>query len=89
MKEKTRQKIRNQAVGSVGELGVQARLLMRGLVAGNANSGGMMNAPAVDLFAAKGLRIAVKATGHGSRDVQWNAQIDGKVFSKAMLNQTS
>jgi hypothetical protein len=75
-KDSIRQGIPSQAVGSAGELIVQARLLMRGWVAGNANSGGMMNAPAVDLFAAKGdrtLRIAVKATGPGSKAVQWNA----------------
>jgi hypothetical protein len=64
-----------QAIGSAGELIVQARLLVRGWTAGNVNTGGMMNAPAVDLLAAKGsqnIRIAVKATGHGSQNVQWS-----------------
>ena len=45
-----------QAIGSAGELIVQARLLVRGWTAGNVNTGGMMNAPAVDLIAAKGSR---------------------------------
>jgi Holliday junction resolvase len=54
-----------QAIGAAGELIVQAKLLLRGWTAGNVNTGGMMNAPAIDLFAAKGsrtLRIAVKTT---------------------------
>jgi hypothetical protein len=65
----------SQAIGSAGELIVQARLLVRGWTVGNVNTGGMMNAPAVDLLAAKGsqnIRIAVKATGHGSQNVQWS-----------------
>src|SRR5262249_38859288 len=56
-----------QAIGSAGELIVRARLLVRGWTAGNVNTGGMMNAPAVDLLAAKGsrnIRVAVKTTGH-------------------------
>ena len=64
-----------QAIGSAGELIVQARLLVRGWTAGNVNTGGMMNAPAVDLIAAKGsrnVRMAVKTTGHGSQNVQWS-----------------
>jgi hypothetical protein len=66
-----------QAIGSAGELVAQARLLVRGWVVGNINSGGMMNAPSIDLFAAKGkhiIGIAVKATGHNSSHVQWNAK---------------
>src|SRR6516225_1965872 len=65
----------SQAIGSAGELIVQARLLVRGWTVGNVNTGGMMNAPAVDLLAAKGsrnIRIAVKATGHGSDNIQWS-----------------
>jgi hypothetical protein len=57
----------SQAIGSAGELIVQARLLVRGSTVGNVNTGGMMNAPAVDLLAAKGsqnIRIPVKAHGH-------------------------
>jgi hypothetical protein len=76
--EPTMEKVGSGAVGAAGELIVQSRLLMRGWVAGNANSGGMMNAPAVDLFAAKGartVRIAVKSTGPGSKDVQWSAPL--------------
>jgi hypothetical protein len=64
-----------QAIGAAGELIVQARLLVRGWTAGNVNSGGMMNAPAIDLLAAKGLRtirIAVKTTGHGGQNAQWS-----------------
>jgi hypothetical protein len=64
-----------QAIGSAGELIVQARLLVRDWTVGNVNTRGMMNAPAVDLLAAKGsrnIRIAVKATGHGSQNVQWS-----------------
>src|SRR5215469_715 len=53
-----------QAIGSAGELIIQARLLVRGWTAGNVNTGGMMNALAVDL--------AVKATGHVSQNVQWS-----------------
>ena len=45
---------RGQAIGSAGELIVQARLLVRGWTTGNVNAGGMMNAPAVDLVALKG-----------------------------------
>jgi len=65
----------SRAIGSAGELIAQARLLVRGWTVGNVNTGGMMNAPAVDLLAAKGsrtIRIAVKATGHGSQNVQWS-----------------
>lgn len=65
----------SQAIGSAGELIVQARLLVRGWIAGNVNSGGMRNAPAIDLVAMKGrrtCRIAVKSTGHGGTSVQWN-----------------
>ena len=64
-----------QAIGAAGELIVQARLLIRGWTAGNVNTGGMMNAPAIDLLAAKGsrtVRIAVKATGHNNANVQWS-----------------
>jgi hypothetical protein len=64
-----------QAIGAAGELIVQAKLLLRGWTAGNVNTGGMMNAPAIDLFAAKGsrtLRIAVKTTGHSNANVQWS-----------------
>jgi hypothetical protein len=64
-----------QLTGSAGELIVQARLLVREWTTGNVNTGGMMNAPAIDLFAAKNnitIKIAVKATGHGQSSVQWN-----------------
>lgn len=64
-----------QAIGAAGELIIQARLLVRGWTTGNVNSGGMMNAPAVDLLAAKGsetIRIAVKTTGHGGQNAQWS-----------------
>jgi len=77
-----------QAIGSAGELIVQARLLVRGWVVGNINSGGMKNAPAVDLMAANGKRvvcIAVKATGHSSSNVQWTQTSDGNHFSKEMF----
>jgi hypothetical protein len=63
-----------QAIGAAGELLVQARLLVRGWTTGNVNSGGMMNAPAIDLVAMKGkhtVKIAVKSTGHGVSSVQW------------------
>jgi hypothetical protein len=66
-----------QAIGSVGELIVQARLLLREWLTGNVNSGGMMNAPAVDLLAQKGSRkisIAVKTTGHGGDNAQWSVK---------------
>jgi len=66
-----------QAIGSAGELIAQARLLVRDWTVGNINKGGMMNAPSIDLFAAKGkhtIRIAVKATGHNSSDVQWSSK---------------
>ena len=65
---------RSQAIGSAGELIVQARLLVRGWTTGNVNTGGMLNAPAIDLFAAKEtltIKMAVKATGHGHSSVQW------------------
>jgi hypothetical protein len=68
-----------QAIGSAGELIVQARLLLRGWTTGNVNSGGMMNAPAVDVLAAKGsknVRIAVKTTGHDGRNAQWSVKPD-------------
>jgi hypothetical protein len=68
-----------QAVGPAGEHIVQARLLVRGWTTGNVNTGGMMNAPAVDLFAAKGsqnIRIAVKTTGHRSINAQWSVKED-------------
>ena len=64
-----------QAIGAAGELIVQARLLVRGWTAGNVNSGGMMNAPAIDLLAARGpqtIRVAVKTTGHGGQNAQWS-----------------
>jgi hypothetical protein len=64
-----------QSTGAAGELVVQARLIVRGWTTGNVNTGGMMNAPAIDLFAAKQnktIKIAVKATGHGQSSVQWN-----------------
>jgi hypothetical protein len=67
----------SQTIGSTGELIAQARLLVRGWLVGNINTGGMRNAPAIDLIAAKGsrtLRFAVKATGHNSNDVQWSAK---------------
>ena len=61
----------SRSVGAAGELIAQARLLMRGWITGNVNSGGYMNAPiSIDLLAMKGTRkvaIAVKATGHGGR----------------------
>ena len=63
------------AIGAAGELIVQARLLIRGWTASNVNTGGMVNAPAIDIFAAKGsrtLRIAVKATEHNNENVQWS-----------------
>jgi hypothetical protein len=66
-----------QAIGSAGELIVQARLLVRGWTTGNVNTGGMMNAPAIDLLAMKGSRkiaIAVKTTGHGAPNVQWQTK---------------
>jgi hypothetical protein len=65
-----------QAVGAAGELVAQAALLLRGWVTGNVNSGGMMNAPAVDLVAMKGstnVRIAVKTSGP-SGSMQWSAK---------------
>jgi hypothetical protein len=76
---------RSQAIGSAGELIVPARLLVRGWTTGNVNTGGMMNAPAIDLFAAMGkntLRIAVKATGHGQSSVQWGMKPDWKTLFK-------
>jgi hypothetical protein len=66
-------KYANGAVGAAGELVAQARLLMRSWTVGNVNTGGMMNAPAIDLFAAKGsktLKLAVK--GSGSDCFQWS-----------------
>jgi hypothetical protein len=66
----------SQAVGSAGELVAQTRLLLRDWLVGNVNTGGMKNAPAIDLLAVKSnhsRRLAVKATGHSSSDVQWNA----------------
>jgi hypothetical protein len=51
--------------------------MVRGWIVGNVNVGGMMNAPSVDLLAAKGertIRLAVKATGFNSTDVQWSAE---------------
>ena len=74
-----------QAIGAAGELIVQARLLVRGWITGNVNSGGMMNAPAIDLFAAKGkstITIAVKATGHGHSSVQWGTKPDRQSLFK-------
>ena len=47
----------SQAIGSADELIVQARLLVRGWMVSNVNIGGMMNAPAVDLLAAKDRKI--------------------------------
>ena len=76
---------RSQAIGSAGELIAQARLLIRGWVTGNVNTGGMMNAPGIDLFAAKGklnLRIAVKATGHAQPTVQWSIKPNSKTLFK-------
>ena len=64
------------AVGAAGELVAQAALLLRGWVTGNVNSGGMMNAPAVDLVAMKGgvhVRIAVKTSGP-SGAMQWSCK---------------
>jgi hypothetical protein len=74
-----------QAIGSAGELIVQARLLVRDWTVGNVNTGGMMNAPAVDLLAAKGsrnIRIAVKATGHRLHNAQWSVAQDWKTLFK-------
>lgn len=76
---------RSQAVGSAGELIAQASLLMRGWVAGNVNSGGMMNAPAVDIVAMKNrrnVRIAVKASGSSGNSVQWSAKPGWKSLFK-------
>ena len=64
-----------QAIGSAGELIVQARLLVRGWMAANVNTGGMMHAPAIDLLAMKGSRkiaLAVKTTGHRATSAQWS-----------------
>jgi len=69
----------SKAIGSAGELIAQARLLVRGWVAGNVNSGGMANAPAIDLLAAKesrNIRIAVKTTGHGGENAQFSVNRD-------------
>jgi hypothetical protein len=66
-----------QAIGSAGELVVQARLLVRGWTAGNVNTGGMVNAPAIDLLAMKGSRkiaLAVKTTGHRATTAQWSVR---------------
>jgi hypothetical protein len=60
-------------------------LLVREWITGNVNAGGMMNAPAIDLFAAKGKlihRIAVKATGHGQTAVQWSMKPDWQTLFK-------
>ena len=76
---------RGQAIGAAGELIVQARLLLRGWVVGNLNTGGMPNAPAVDLVAAKGnqtIKISVKATGHQSDAVQWRRDHDAESMFK-------
>ncbi len=70
-------KIHSQAIGAAGELIAQARLLIRGWLVGNINQGGLMNAPAIDLIAAKGsktVRFAVKTTGHNNSNVQWSAE---------------
>jgi hypothetical protein len=75
----------SQSVGAAGELIAQARLLMRGWITGNVNSGGYMNAPAIDLLAMKGARkvsIAVKTTGHGGKSVQWAAKPGWKSLFK-------
>jgi hypothetical protein len=67
------------AFGSAGELIVQARLLVRGWHVGNVNTGGMMNARAIDLLAMKGPRkvaIAVKTTGSGGTNAQWGVKED-------------
>jgi hypothetical protein len=74
-----------QAIGSAGELVAQARLILRGWIVGNVNEGGMMNAPSVDLFAAKGkrtIRLAVKATGHSNSDVQWSVKFGWSTLFK-------
>jgi hypothetical protein len=74
-----------QAIGSAGELIVQARLLVRGWTTGNVNTGGMLNAPAIDLLAMKGSRkiaIAVKTTGHGAPNVQWQIKSGAKTLFK-------
>ena len=63
-----------QAIGSAGELIVQAGLLRRGWIAGNVNSGGMRNAPAIDIVAMKekrNVRIAVKSCGPNACS-QWS-----------------
>jgi hypothetical protein len=63
------------AIGSAGELIVQSRLLVREWTAGNVNAGGMANAPAIDILAAKGprtIRIAVKTTGHAAANAQFS-----------------
>jgi hypothetical protein len=71
--------------GAAGELIAQARLLVRGWTVGNVNTGGMMNAPAIDLLAAKGpqtIRIAVKTTGHGQGSAQWSVKPDWTTLFK-------
>lgn len=75
----------SQAIGAAGELIVQARLIVRGWLTGNVNSGGMMNAPAVDLVAMKAdktIKVAVKATGHTSTAVQWTMKEEASSLYK-------
>jgi hypothetical protein len=77
--------VRSQAIGAAGELIVQARLLVREWVTGNVNTGGMKNAPAIDIFAMKGKRrvaIAVKATGYGGSNVQWSMPLNWTTLFK-------
>ena len=53
---------RGQAIGSAGELIVQARLLVRGWSAGNLNTGGMMNARAAATEGAARAKANTKLT---------------------------
>src|SRR5262245_13795338 len=74
-----------QSLGSAGELLAQAALLRRGWTTANVNSGGMMNAPAIDLVAMKGqrnIRIAVKSSGARGA-MQWGVKDDWQSLSKA------
>src|SRR5258707_13368687 len=55
-----------QAVGSAGEHVVQARLLVRGWIVGNVNSGGGVDAPPRQIFTPRSppkLRLAPQTTG--------------------------
>jgi hypothetical protein len=73
-----------QSLGSAGELLAQAALLRRGWTTANVNSGGMMNAPAIDLVAMKGqrnIRIAVKSSGARGA-MQWGVKDDWQSLFK-------